>query len=96
MWLYTVIICIFYCNDVDDFGNFISEGTHFYHAHTGNLRAEGTYGVLAFSSNTPRYHYDADFSLILADWYHESITELTAGEVTVSTSTCHSFVQFNE
>ena len=57
-----------------------SEGTHFYHSHTGNTRAEGTYGVIAFKNRAPKHQYDGEFSLVLSDWYHESVLDLTAGE----------------
>lgn len=56
-----------------------SEGTHFYHAHTGSIRAEGTTGLIIFRNESPRDVYDAELSLILSDWYHEEVTALSTG-----------------
>lgn len=57
----------------------LSEGTHFYHAHTGSLRAEGVVGAIVFRSRSPSVQYDAELTLILTDWYHTNVVELSAG-----------------
>ena len=75
--LYVLYVCLCVCVCVC----VCSEGTHYYHAHTGSIRAEGTYGAVIFKSRTPKHHYDDELSLILSDWYHQSVTELTAGRV---------------
>ena len=56
------------------------EGTFFYHAHTGSIRAEGAYGMIVIKNTLQTQIYDEEMSLILSDWYHKGVGELTTGE----------------
>ncbi|ERN19800.1 hypothetical protein AMTR_s00064p00148730 [Amborella trichopoda] len=51
-------------------------GTYFYHGHHGMQRSAGLYGSLivevAEGKQEP-FHYNAELSLLLSDWWHQSI-----------------------
>ncbi|KAL3718490.1 hypothetical protein ACJRO7_003598 [Eucalyptus globulus] len=57
-------------------------GTYFYHGHYGMQRAAGLYGSLivdvAEGEKEP-FDYDGEFSLLLSDWWHQSVQEQEAG-----------------
>ncbi|XP_010251700.1 PREDICTED: L-ascorbate oxidase-like [Nelumbo nucifera] len=57
-------------------------GTYFYHGHYGMQRSAGLYGSLivdvADGQKEP-FHYDGEFSLLLSDWWHQSIHEQEVG-----------------
>jgi FtsP/CotA-like multicopper oxidase with cupredoxin domain len=62
--------------------SWLQPGTYFYHGHYGMQRAAGLYGSLivdvAEGEEEP-FKYDGDLSLLLSDWYHESIhTQMVA------------------
>ncbi|CAM6012893.1 unnamed protein product [Sphagnum balticum] len=51
-------------------------GTYFYHGHLGMQRAAGLFGSLIVSlppGEKEPFSYDGEFSLLLTDWYHQSI-----------------------
>ncbi|KAL1158503.1 hypothetical protein V6Z11_A08G228200 [Gossypium hirsutum] len=57
-------------------------GTYFYHGHYGMQRSAGLYGSLivdmADGEKEP-FHYDAEFNLLLSDWWHKSVHEQEVG-----------------
>lgn len=57
-------------------------GTYFYHGHYGMQRAAGLYGSLivdvAEGEKEP-FDYDGEFSLLLSDWWHQSVHEQEIG-----------------
>ncbi|PKA63640.1 L-ascorbate oxidase [Apostasia shenzhenica] len=57
-------------------------GTYFYHGHYGMQRAAGLYGSLivdvADGEKEP-FQYDGELSLLLSDWWHESIQSQMLG-----------------
>ena len=48
-------------------------GTHWYHSHFSNQRADGLYGAIIIHRKKPQLPY---FELTLSDWYHATSTEL--------------------
>ncbi|XP_057954058.1 L-ascorbate oxidase-like [Malania oleifera] len=66
------------------FYNFTVEkpGTYFYHGHHGMQRTAGLYGSLivevANGWKQP-FGYDGEFSLLLSDWWHQSVQEQATG-----------------
>ncbi|CRL07208.1 CLUMA_CG020191, isoform A [Clunio marinus] len=55
----------------------LDEGTHFYHSHAGNQKADGVYGALIVRSvnsdnpNIQTYDYDlSEHTILMADWMH--------------------------
>ncbi|KAL0925238.1 hypothetical protein M5K25_003556 [Dendrobium thyrsiflorum] len=51
-------------------------GTYFYHGHYGMQRAAGLYGSLIVDTadgEEEPFHYDGELSLLLSDWWHESV-----------------------
>ncbi|EOA20273.1 hypothetical protein CARUB_v10000578mg [Capsella rubella] len=48
-------------------------GTYFYHGHYGMQRSAGLYGMMIVKSPNERLKYDEEFSLLLSDWWHQSI-----------------------
>ncbi|KAL5728539.1 L-ascorbate oxidase [Ranunculus cassubicifolius] len=57
-------------------------GTYFYHGHYGMQRSAGLYGSLivepADGEKEP-FHYDGELSLLLSDWWHQSVHEQEVG-----------------
>lgn len=57
-------------------------GTYFYHGHYGMQRSAGLYGSLivdmADGEKEP-FRYDAEFNLLLSDWWHKSVHEQEVG-----------------
>ncbi len=54
----------------------MQSGTYFYHGHLGMQRAAGLFGSLIVSlppGEKEPFSYDGEFSLLLTDWYHQSI-----------------------
>ncbi|KAF7815548.1 L-ascorbate oxidase-like [Senna tora] len=57
-------------------------GTYFYDGHTGLQRTGGLHGSLIVDlpkGKKEPFHYDAEFSLLLSDWWHKSIQEQEVG-----------------
>lgn len=58
-------------------------GTFWYHAHTGETRIKGTYGLLIVLDNENNnylpYKYDEEKYLMIGDWYHTATTDLDSG-----------------
>lgn len=59
-------------------------GTFFYHGHFGMQRAAGLYGSLIVNATEEqdepyRKDYDGELSVLLSDWYHESVYAQAAG-----------------
>ena len=48
-------------------------GTHWYHSHLSNQRADGLYGAIIVHREKPRLPH---FELAISDWYHATSTEL--------------------
>ena len=48
-------------------------GTHWYHSHLSNQRADGLYGAIIVHREKPRLPH---FELTISDWYHTTSTEL--------------------
>ncbi|KAL6839550.1 hypothetical protein ACP4OV_030820 [Aristida adscensionis] len=59
-------------------------GTFFYHGHFGMQRAAGLYGSLIVNGTAEQPEpfagdYDGELSMLLSDWYHESVYAQAAG-----------------
>lgn len=58
-------------------------GTFWYHSHLGSSRMEGTYGALIVHSTSTvqpePFQYDDEIPIILADWYHKSVSDIEKG-----------------
>lgn len=57
-------------------------GTFMYHGHLGLQRSGGLYGKLVVYEHPRRpfpYKYDGEISIILNDWWHQSIDQQAAG-----------------
>ncbi|KAG8713350.1 laccase, multicopper oxidase, benzenediol:oxygen oxidorectuctase [Ceratobasidium sp. 395] len=61
-------------------------GTYWWHAHAGAQTADGIHGALIVHSTRDPLkrgiHYDYDQILIMADWYHNLSSVITAGQDT--------------
>lgn len=67
------------------------EGTHFYHSHAGNQKADGVYGALIVrgvegkNPNSKMYDYDLpEHTILMADWMHENAEDHIPGLTTRS------------
>jgi FtsP/CotA-like multicopper oxidase with cupredoxin domain len=58
---------------------FNEAGTFMYHGHTGTSRVDGSYGILTVSDPNPKFKYDDEIIVTLADLYHESKDNITVG-----------------
>eukprot|EP00897_Mesotaenium_endlicherianum_P006926 jgi/Mesen1/6261/ME000323S05394 len=57
-------------------------GTYFYHAHLELQRSAGLYGgfiVYESAAKPAPFQYDAEYSLIINDWWHKGVDEQAAG-----------------
>ncbi|OMO67537.1 Cupredoxin [Corchorus capsularis] len=57
-------------------------GTYFYHGHYGMQRSSGLYGMLIVDEHgnrEPPFHYEAEFELLLSDWWHQSVHDQQVG-----------------
>ncbi|KAK0593225.1 hypothetical protein LWI29_033220 [Acer saccharum] len=61
---------------------FDKPGTYFYHGHFGMQRSAGLYGSLIVDvadGETEPFHYDAEFNMLLSDWWHQSVRHQEVG-----------------
>ncbi|KAK4844892.1 hypothetical protein QYF36_025762 [Acer negundo] len=57
-------------------------GTYFYHGHFGMQRSAGLYGSLIVDvadGETEPFYYDAEFNMLLSDWWHQSVHHQEVG-----------------
>lgn len=64
-----------------------NEGTHFYHSHAGQQKADGAYGALivrGLEENQNMKLYDCDLpehTMLVADWMHQNANSYMPGKV---------------
>ena len=53
-------------------------GTYWYHSHTELQEQRGLYGAIVIEEDTPKYHVDHDYVLIMSDWTNEKPAQVLA------------------